>query len=583
MNDLIKLDYTEKEWTPLWQSETVPKQLDYIEGFKQEQLAIETCMLPQKAKEYIDQENLYESSLDFRDDCGRYGVEYFSVFEDPDLIPNHKAIKLVVRQDFETGDDSIFHINPDLIFALGLKESQKGEWIEWVKPDENDNPIIKMQVSDLNKPQRVEIKTTYLRDYLSARKLCLYLHMYSEKTFLCDCENRNSQNSNNEKNGDKYKATYFEYEVDRSGRAVGTSWALMKVVQKIANLKEDLPSTQPTDDDDIISTTSEWIHQSKDTLLFKRWRLWTYKWIEPSEQSPIVKREIDDLLKTLHYKVDFSSTTKNAHELLNSYKYLWFKPELATYVLGLKRGFIEWNTGNTGTLSFDQAQNLHFGINNSGLINILAHDVAMLAPFYQKPVNGYNVSPSCGVCAELLQIQKADINGIPNTKASEFLLYEGIKEFQSITSLLDLHSLGTLQEKINRFRALEEGGLLSLAKDINKCFTESLDKKDLKKRIENLSSPLDKNKKDLGSIKLLEILLSQMGYGDGRALCSALAYNYDLRNCDAHKESQTKIQEAYNFFDITETDMPLIKAEKLMFGVALCIWTISQKFLEYKD
>jgi hypothetical protein len=208
MNDLIKLDFTKEEWTTLWHIEISPEHPEYTDGFKEEQVAIQTYMLPQEAKEYIHNKKLYVSAPDSTSYCGRYGDKYFSIFEKPELIHDYTGIKLVACQDFETRDDSILHINPDLIFDLGLKETEKGLW---VKPDEKENPIIKVQVSDWIKPSKVEIKTTHLREYLSARELCLYLHMYYEKTHIETSKKDNTPNENNVQIGDDYRLEYIEY------------------------------------------------------------------------------------------------------------------------------------------------------------------------------------------------------------------------------------------------------------------------------------------------------------------------------------------------------------------------------------
>jgi hypothetical protein len=226
MNDLIKLDFTKEEWTTLWHIEISPEHPEYTDGFKEEQVAIQTYMLPQNAKEYIHNKKLYVSAPDSK---GRYADEYCSIFEDPELIPNHKAIKLVVCK----GDDSILHLNPDLIFALGLKKSKKGD--EWVKPDENDNTIIKMEMSDSNNIQKVEIKTFHLVNYLRDKDLCLYLHMYAEKRAIGTSKKVNTSNENPEKTGDDYRLEYYEFE--------------------------------------------------RDQLITKGYTLYTYKWIEPFKKS----------------------------------------------------------------------------------------------------------------------------------------------------------------------------------------------------------------------------------------------------------------------------------------------------------
>jgi hypothetical protein len=76
---------------------------------------------------------------------------------------------LVLVQTYETDDPREWHLNQDLVFALGLMR----EGDHWVRPSEDYNIVARLRRGVDGEAIAIEIKNEYLRDYLCARDMFL--------------------------------------------------------------------------------------------------------------------------------------------------------------------------------------------------------------------------------------------------------------------------------------------------------------------------------------------------------------------------------------------------------------------------
>ena len=88
------------------------------------------------------------------------------------------GIELVLAQTFPTDDAREYHLNQDLVFALGLKR----EGDVWVKPDEDYIEVVRLRRNADGSPAAIEIKNEFLRDYLAARQMYLRTSLYRERS-----------------------------------------------------------------------------------------------------------------------------------------------------------------------------------------------------------------------------------------------------------------------------------------------------------------------------------------------------------------------------------------------------------------
>jgi hypothetical protein len=175
-----------------------------------------------------------------------------------------------------------------------------------------------------------------------------------------------------------------------------------------------------------------------------------------------------------------------------------------------------------------------FGMNELGLVNVYAKDIAYL-PYWQQQVwAGFNVGPDGKVCAELLRSQAV---GEPaGTQAPEAFLKNELnrldKAIQNEFGILPFkphQDTAKIIAKCHRFRATNFDGLLELAKDLARLTADSIEKTELLKK---LSPPKGEN---WGSLKSLEKLIAlKVGEKLARTLAAPLFGVYDLRLADAH-------------------------------------------------
>lgn len=229
-----------------------------------------------------------------------------------------------------------------------------------------------------------------------------------------------------------------------------------------------------------------------------------------------------------------SKAIKNGDTLKEEGGWLWFKPDIIMALAHKRGGQISWYTRDTGSVRCSPDYDVHFGINQLGLVNVFAEDVARLPEWQQRIWAGHNTSPEGGISAELLASQvRADP---ADTQAPEEFLDHGIETINTISReklgipLFREHELlPELLEKTHRFRAIDDAGLFALAKDVARLTADNLDTEEMQRIV-----PPPKNI-NWGSLKSLENLLaSKIDNNKTRQITGALVGAYELRHADAH-------------------------------------------------
>jgi hypothetical protein len=215
----------------------------------------------------------------------------------------------------------------------------------------------------------------------------------------------------------------------------------------------------------------------------------------------------------------------------------------------LHQDFVIALTRDTGGISALYGHDVHFGVNSKCLINTYAYDVARLPEWQQRIWMGANISPDGAVCRELLSSQ---MEATPvDTKSPEASLLEGIEALdQAIAERWQKGAFRTHKEtediykRIHRFRATDQSGLLSLAKDISRVVIDSLDVDVLR------SIAVPKKDEKLGSLKLLERVVGLVSSPElAHKSLSPLFGLYELRLGDAHLPSR-RLEGAFELLGI---------------------------------
>ena len=170
-----------------------------------------------------------------------------------------------------------------------------------------------------------------------------------------------------------------------------------------------------------------------------------------------------------------SSLTRRANEktrdtLEHGSRWLWFKPDVIRSILQHRGSSLYWYTRDTGAVTLNPGwSGVHFGINNLGLINVYAKDIAFLPDWQQRVWVGANVAPDGKVSTELLDSQ---MRGKPaDTIAPEHQFRRAYdltnQEFLRKTgrALFRPHQASDeLFLKTHRFRSLDRAGLFDSKK-----------------------------------------------------------------------------------------------------------------------
>ncbi len=464
-------------------------------------------------------------------------------------------------------------VNPDLVLALRLQ--QEGD--SWVRPDEGYVEVMRQSRNDEGGINLIEIRSEFLKDYLAARGLALRLAYYRQrKAILADMTHINwpSSGLHISKPHDRFETRV--YKVDEQGMPRRGGAALFTVWRTDDVIDDDVPVLGPESSDNT-DGTSHYTEALEEPEFFNvEGELWREEWIEPATRSERVRGDESD--EVFSYIVDASGARETAKALDNKDvgRWLWFDARIFTILSGRRGAGFEWYTRDTGGVWLGPSWGkLHFGLNELGLVNLYAYDIAKLYNWEQRIWSGYNVAPVGGVSRELLDAQ---VRTSPaDTFAPEEVLRHALERVdQAFVDLVGsplfrphAHQSHILNN-VHRFRALESGGPLALAKDLARLTADSINQETLRK----ITSSQDGDRK-LGSLKHLEKVLAIRAMDeDAHRVMSPLFGIYELRLGDAHLPT-SKIQEAFKLAEVDTSLIPIQQGAALILGAVRSLMTIA--------
>lgn len=451
--------------------------------------------------------------------------------------PEPNGVSLVMPQHFSLGEIPEWHLHTDLIIALGLRR----EGDVWIRPNENHVDVVRLHRDPEGEPNSIEVRTEFLRDYLKARNMGLRMTWYKNRDAILpkvdDIPWRDEAPQIDEEN---YR---FRSRVDKlhegSGMPFGGQTAVFTAGRTDVDLEDDVPTFGPETGENTYSETSTFGHPGKEVFRVEG-EIWAEEWVEPAAHSPRVAD--DHPPSTTYYIVDASGTRESADVLDDEDigKYLWFRPEVVNDILSRRGGELGWYTKQTGAVQLVYGYYTHFGINDVGLLNAYAYDVAKLPEWQRQIWQGYNVAPDGGVCAELLAAQM-EVRPA-GTHAPEKHIPIALRDANTL--FLDVFGENLFREHgakseivktLHRFRAVQNSGLFDLAKDITRAVIEDFDIKALHR-----IAPPQKNE-GKGSLKSLERVVAQKLTDPQSAadLLSFLHAIYELRGMTSHLPSSS--------------------------------------------
>ncbi len=479
------------------------------------------------------------------------------------------GIHLVMEQEICVGETSVWHLHPDLVIALSLKREKD----TWICPNEGYVEVVKLMRDEENRPVLMEIKAEFLRDYLCARNMTLVASSYRSREEIVDDASHITWPDNplcEDIDGGRWEGRVAE--IHEGGMSYGAQTAVFHVSRTDVDPEEDIPDYGPPSGENIASAS--WVSPSKGTRLYRiEGEMWRNEWILPGEHSTRVRR--DKLPSNVYFLTDASGSRECEKTLLSGSRWLWFRPEVMMTLAHRRGGSLGWYTRDTGFVGCSPDYRVHFGINRSSLINVFAKDIAMLPEWQQRIWAGFNVSPEGKVSEELLCAQMKSRPA--RTQAPEAFLKQ---EYMSLNQA-SLDALGgplfrehdqhtELFSKAHRFRAVDEAGFYSLAKDLTRLIADSIDIQLLGKYI-----PPPKGEQ-WRSLKHLEKLLATFVVPEiAHGVMSPLFAVYELRLADAHPAG-SRVLEALKLLRIDANLPPVLKGLLMLDSVVTTLCEVSE-------
>lgn len=548
MQDLRKRKLDNSVWVPLRANNAIRNTTKYgFVDYREEYVGYGSLMIPIDKKPFVEKLDWDDIGINHTHSCSFIDDKYISIdiYQNEDL----EGINLVLDQNFDNNlDCNEWHLHQDLVISLELKR----EGDIWICPSEGYAEVAKLERNQEGSPILLQIKNQFLKDYLCARKCGLYITSYFSRDKIYENPSVLSwkESSKNVKEGrDFWECRILE--IHEGGFPFGQKIAVSHVGRIDIDENEDIPdmTSFPTDEN-VKSDFFEKSFQGKKLYRIMS-ELWKYEWINPAKSSPIILGDEHPI--HIYYVTDAEGTKESGNSLTKGGKWLWFKPELISNLLSVRGSFLTWYTKDTGSISCAPNGGVHFGVNDLGLITVYAKDIGYLPAWQQQIWAGFNIAPEGGISKELHDSQ---VKAEPaSTLAPEAFIERVINEInEEAKKQLDIrffrghHSVSEIIKSINRFRAIDERGLLSLAKDIARIIVDDIDIESVQK----IAIP-PKNTK-WGSLKTIENLLAiKIPSEDAREILSPIVGVYELRHGDAHLPSSN----IENSFDLIQIDRSL--------------------------
>jgi hypothetical protein len=479
------------------------------------------------------------------------------------------AVPLVLEQRGNREEHRQWHLHQDFVIALGLLR----EGDTWLAIDEGYVEVARLRRDESGAPARLEARSEHLKDYLSARKMALYVSSYRSRVRIVGPNSDvawRTASASDVIGLDRWEGR--AYEIHEGGMPFGSETAVFHAARTDVAPDDDVPVLGPPGDTNIDSRS--WTVKAKGSKLLRvEGEFWRREWVEPAPSSPRVRR--DEQAPTVHFSTDTSGTRESTTTLRKSGRWLWFKPEVMMTLAHRRGGSLSWYTRDTGSVRCSPSYDVHFGVNALGLVTVYAKDIALLPEWQQKIWAGYNVSPEGGVAEELLASQvraePADTQAPEAYLARAFGLLDDLSQRKLGFRLFrDHESRPSIISHTHRFRAVDAGGLYALAKDVARLTVDSIDTTAL----QSILPP--KKGETWGSLKSLENVLVQTSSKEhARAVMGPLVAAYELRHGDAHLVGG-EIHEALVLAGIDQS-LPFVhQGTQLLSGCVSALYEISR-------
>jgi hypothetical protein len=471
----------------------------------------------------------------------------------------------VLAQQRDADGTTDWYLDQDVLFALELKRENDS----WVCPAEDFIEVARLRRDESGRPELLEVRAEQFRDYLCARSSGLLVATYRSRRAVfpgrpsLDWETPTVKRA---VEGGHWEGTVNE--IDATGAPFGSGVSVLKLSRHDPELDEEVPILEPPGNRNVRCERRTFQCEGPCAVLVSG-ELWRNEWVEPGTRSPRVRHDRTE--PTIPFIIENDGSTAAGAELKRGIQWLWFSPRVILDILRRRGGALEWYSEDTGCVGLASHSPLHFGVNELGLVNIFATDIAELPEHAQKLWASHNVTPEAGVSRELLASQM-EVDPAA-TVAPEDELRRALSSLQESSlsrfsrPLLRPHTNELeLLSHVQRFQCVEPNGTYRLCKEITRVITDRVD-------VELLKEVRPGDDKKLGSLKRVERLLSERGI-DGRSTVAPLVGVYELRLADAHPPS-SEADSALGLLGVNLQMNEVQRGKQIIRSVALAIEKIA--------
>lgn len=480
-----------------------------------------------------------------------------------------EGISLVIIQDFNSQDVSEWHLHQDFVVALGLKR----EGDIWVIPKEGYAEAARLKRRSDSSPCLLEVKAEYLKDYLCARNMALFVASYRNREVVSDDIShitwRENPTVETTVNG-RWEGRI--YDIHEGGFRYGEEMAVIHASRTDVEPDDDIPVLGLPTDDNVESSFGKKKFEGRKLHVIQG-ELWRKEWIDPGDNSPRIRG--DKLSSTVSFITDEAGGKETKETLRGGGKWLWFKPDVIMVLAHRRGGGLRWYTRYTGEVECSPDWSVRFGINDLGLVVAYAKDIAFLPDWQQQIWAAYNVGPEGGISEEL---HASQVKAMPApTEAPEAFLPEAIELLNALSRDKFGFELFRSHEKFSeilrdshRFRSINEPGFYSLSKDLARLTAESIDTKALHKIVQPSKG------EGTRSLKSLErVLATLIPAEDARIVLTPLVGIYELRHGDSHLPG-SDIDEAFEMVGVDRGANIVERGYQLMHSCVAALYNIAE-------
>ncbi|MDZ7611660.1 MAG: hypothetical protein U5L10_02760 [Candidatus Moranbacteria bacterium] len=578
LQDYIRQKADKQVWVPLRCSRSLIKEgeLGY-QGFKEEYFGLTSILIKKQDIEKAKELEWIDVGLLRSHKGNPYEEEYqpASHFEHNGIVGEHLVISHEIGGDYCNN----WHISPDLLTTLELVQ-EGGSWLAYNRGHEE---VIKLHKNNKGCVDEILIRLSYLKDYLCVRKRVLMLSSYRSRVEIADSElgvDWELEKITTIEKGLRWGGRMYPIHEGSSHR-YGEKMAILHVGRTNIDFDNDVPE-YPFSSNEENTKSKSWTSGFDGRKLFRiEGEVWKSDFVFPSQKSSIILDD-EDTTDEYSYITKADGSKESAKKLIDSGKYLWFKPYVVNSILSNRDTTLSWYTRDTGSVGFNRHGLVHFGVNKIGIITVYAKDICLLPDWQQKIWHSYNISPDGKVSAELLMSQQ-EAQPASTLPPEEFFKSELEKlndNFKRLYNekLIKNDNINEILKNIHRFVAVPKNGLFVLAKDITRVTADTFNRVLLKKILGN-----KKGYKKLGTLLLMRKLISTKVSEDiAEEIMTALDASYLLRINDAHIPSTEKTEEALIALKITSEMSNIEKGRILIHECTSCLATINNILNEQK-